>query len=342
LWGGGGPAAAPPDPSGRTPHPLLVYAQAQALRFGGDGEGALELLARYLHTADPWTGAAARIESAVILRGLGRVAEASRYCDAAVAAFRDIEEGWGTAMALMFRAELDKTAGDFRGAIAALEEAAAAGRLLGTPDNHVTWLYSDLAWLRACTGDYAAAHAAADLADQNARAHGDSGHYLRLVRAELAWREGHLAEAIRLCEDVLREGGVGLSPWVPLRPLAAARLGVLTLAAGDTARGTALLRDALGMAAAGGDRPAAATAVEGLAAAALRANGAKRAAALLGAADSIRGAVDHSSLDAPATRAAAEAQLGETAFDAAYRHGRGLPYDEALGLAQASTDAAVS
>jgi tetratricopeptide (TPR) repeat protein len=319
-----------------------VYAQTQAIRFGGDGDGALALLARYLDAADPWTGAAARMESAVILRSLGRVEQASLYCNAAVAAFRDIGEGWGTAMALMLRAELDKTAGEFGSAIAALEEASAAGRRLGAPDNNVTWLYSDLAWLRARTGDYAAAHAAADLADQNARAHGDSGHYLRLVRAELAWREGHLTEAIRLCEDVLREGGTGLSPWVPLRPLAAARLGVLTLTAGDTARGTALLRDALDMAAAGGDRPATATAVEGLAAAALRTTEAKRAAALLGAADSIRGAVDHSSLDAPATRAAVEEQLGAAAFAAAYRHGLGLSYDEALGLARASTDAAVS
>jgi predicted ATPase/DNA-binding SARP family transcriptional activator len=331
-------AAAAADPSGRLPHPLVVYAQTQAIRFGGDGDGALELLARYLDAADPWTGAAARMESAVILRSLGRVEEASLYCDAAVAAFREIGEGWGTAMALMLRAELDKTAGEFGCAIAALEEASAAGRRLGTPDNNVTWLYSDLAWLRARTGDYSAAHEAADLADQNARAHGDSGHYLRLVRAELAWREGHLTEAIRLCEDVLREGGTGLSPWVPLRPLAAARLGVLTLAAGDTARGMALLRDALGMAAAGGDRPATATAVEGLAAAALRTEAPKRAAALLGAADSIRGAVDHSSLDAPGIRAAAQDQLGAAAFAAAYRHGRGLSYDEALGLAQDVTD----
>ena len=74
----------------------------------------------------------------------------------------------------------------------------------------------------------------------------------------------------------------------------------------------------------------------------MRTAGAERAATLLGAADSIRGAVDHSSLDAPATRAAVEEQLGAAAFAAAYRHGLGLSYDEALGLARASTDAAVS
>jgi predicted ATPase/DNA-binding SARP family transcriptional activator len=335
-------AAAAADPSGRTLHPLVVYAQTQAARFSGDGEGALALLASYRDAADPWTGAAARLQSAIILRGLGRIEEAALSCDAALAAFRDIGESWGTATALMLRAELDKTAGDLSGAIAALEEAMTWGQQLGAPDNDMTWLYSDLAWLRVRTGEYAAAHAVLGLADRKARARGDSGPHPRLTRAELAWREGQLAEATRLCEELLHEGAGKPAHWASLRAMAGARLGVIKLEAGDIARGAALLQDALGTAAAGGDRPATATAVEGLAAAALRTTGAKRAAALLGAADSIRGAVDHSSLDAPATRAAAQDQLGAAAFAAAYRHGRGLSYDEALGLARASTDAAVS
>jgi tetratricopeptide (TPR) repeat protein len=274
--------------------------------------------------------------SAIVLIGLGRIEEASSACDMALTAFRDIEESWGTAAALMLRAELDRPAGDFRGAIAALEEAMASGRQLGAPDNDMTWLYCDLAWLRVRTGDYAAAHAALDLADQNGRARGDSGPHPDLIRAELAWQEGNLAEATRLCEGILRDGADKPASWAPLRAAAAARLGVLELEAGNVARGMALLRDALGTAATAGDRPTAAAAVEGLAAAALRVAGAERAAALLGAADSIRGAADHSSLDAPAVRAAAKEQLGEAAFDAAYRRGLGMPYDEALGFAQAS------
>ena len=329
-------AAAAADPSGRALHPLVVYALTQAARFGGDGERALGLLADYLVPADPWLGAAARLQSAVILQGLGRMEEASHHCDAALTAFRDTGECWGTATTLMLRAELDKIAGDYRGAIAALEAAMASGQRLGVPDNDMTWLYSDLAWLRVRTGDYAAAHAVLGLADQNARARGDSGPRPRLIRAELAWQEGHLAEAARLCEDVLREGAGQPGAWAPLRALAAARLGVLKLEAGDIARATALLRDALGTAATAGDRPATAAAVEGLAAAALRTAGAEPAAALLGAADSIRGAVDHSSLDAPGVRAAASEQLGEAGFGVAYRRGLAMPYDEALGFAQAS------
>jgi predicted ATPase/DNA-binding SARP family transcriptional activator len=329
-------AAVAADPGGPPLHPLVVYAQAQAARFDGDGERALELMNGYLDSADLWTGAAARMMSALILVGLGRIEEASLACDAALTAFRGIEESWGTAAALMLRAEMDRTSGDYRGAIVALEEAMASGRQLGTPDNDMTWLYCDLAWLRVRTGDYAAAHAALDLADQDGRTRGDSGPHPDLIRAELAWREGRQAEAARLCEDFLREGAGKPASWAPYRAAAATRLGVLKLEAGDIARGTALLRDALGTAATARDRPATAAAVEGLAAAALRTAGAERAAALLGAADSIRGAVDHSSLDAPAVREATQEQLGEAAFGAAYQRGFGMPYDEALGFAQAS------
>jgi predicted ATPase/DNA-binding SARP family transcriptional activator len=327
-------AAAAADPSGPPPHPLVAYAHAQAARLRGDAEGALDLLAGYIGSADPWNAAAARVMTAVGLLGLGRIEEASLNCDAGLAGFRDIEELWGVAMALMLRAELDKFAGDYGGAIAALEEAADSRRRLNAaPGNDLTWLYSDLAWLRVRTGDYPAAHTALDLVDQNAWAQPDTGPYLCLISAELAWMEGQLGEATRLCEDILREGADRTTSWVSVRPLAAARLGVLELEAGDFARAMALLRDALDTAR---DRPTAAVAVEGVAASALRVAGAERAAILLGAADSIRGAVDHSSLDTPGIRAAAREQLGQDAFDDAYQRGRGMPYDQAVSFAQAS------
>jgi hypothetical protein len=190
--------------------------------------------------------------------------------------------------------------------------------------------------MRVRAGDYVAAHADLDLADEHAWAQVDSGPYLRLIRAELAWREADQAAAIRICEDLLRELTGTPAFWAPLRALAGARLGILQLEE-DIARGTALLRDALGTAATAGNRPAVAAVVEGLATAAVRLGAAEQSAALLGAADSIRGAVNHSSLDAAGIRDAAADQLGEAAFDAAYRRGLGMPYDEALGFAHAST-----
>jgi predicted ATPase/DNA-binding SARP family transcriptional activator len=327
-------AAAAADPGGRPLHPVVMIGLVQAARFAGDVDRWLQLLADYHDSADPWVGAMARLYRAALELTIGRVGEASHDCDAALTLFRDTGEIWGTILALTFRAEMDQVAGDYRGAIAALEEAVALDQQFTEASEDLSWLYQVLAGLRIRTGDYAAAHAVLDLASRNAWAQADAGPYLRLTRAELAWREGDLAEATRLCEDLLRGEADRLAVRAPVRALAGARLGVLKIEAGDIAPGTALLRDALGEAEAAGDRPAGAAAVEGLAVAALRTAGAERAAALLGAADSIRGAVDHGSLDAPVIRAAAREQLGEAAFDAAYQRGLGMPYDEALGFAQ--------
>ena len=329
-------AAAAADPSGRPLHPIVVVAQAQAILLGGDGERALQWLAGYVDSADPWTGAEARLIGANIMYSLGRISEASQYCDAALAAFRDTGEIYGASWALTLRAELDKIAGDYESAITALEEAVVLDRQLAAASEGLTELYTSLAWLRVRAGDYVAAHADLERADQNVWAQVDSGPYLRLIRGELAWREGDRAAAIQLCEELLRELTGRPAFWAPLRALAGARLGILQLEAGDTARGTALLHDALRAAATVGNRPAASAAVEGLAAAALRLAAPDQAAALLGAANSILGAVNHSSLDAAGIRDAATDQLGEAAFDAAYRRGLGMPYDEALGFAQAS------
>jgi len=60
---------------------------------------------------------------------------------------------------------------------------------------------------------------------------------------------------------------------------------------------------------------------------------AERVATLLGAAHTVRGCFDESSLDAPAARDAARARLGQDAFDAAYERGRVLARDDALVLA---------
>ena len=329
-------AATEADPSGRPRHPLVAIGQAQAAMFGGNREEALQLLASYLDSADSWIGAVARLHSAYVLVSMGRTEEASRDCDAALAFFRGTGEVWGTVTALMFRAEMDKVAGDRRGAIAALEEAVSLDRQLAEASEDLSWLYEELAGLWVGTGDYAAAHAVLALADQNAWAQGGSAGYLRLTRAELAWREGGQAEAIQVCENLLRDEAIRPPFRALVRALAGARLGVLRLEAGDTARGTALLRDALDTAATAGDRPTTASAVERLAVAALRIAAPEQAAALLGAADSIRGAADHSSLDAPGVRAAASEQLGEAAFAAARQRGLRMTYNEALTFAQAS------
>ena len=111
---------------------------------------------------------------------------------------------------------------------------------------------------------------------------------------------------------------------------------------GNEAEGRAMLAAALRLAGESQDRQAVAVVVDGLAAAVLVADagraGAERAAVLLGAAHTIRGAFDHSSLDAPVARDGARETLGAQAFEAAYQRGRELGYAEALALAEDSVD----
>ncbi len=327
-------AAAGADPSGQAPHPLVAVAGASVAVIGGDGERALELITAYLDAADPWIRAAARLQRVVYACNLGRIEEAAADCAVALADFREIGEIYGTTMALMMRAELDLLTGDCGGAIAALGEAIGLGRQLADWGD-VGYLYGKLAAVRIRTGDHAAARADLDRA-VTAQQPGETDFFLRLVRAELAWREGDLPGALRLGEDLAAGlAGKPAAAWAPMRALVGARLGVLRLEAGDPARASAALRDALQAAVVTRDRPATAAAVQGLASAALRLARPARAAELLGAADSIRGTVDHSSLDAPGIRAAARERLGPAAFDAAYRRGRAMIYDAAVAFAEA-------
>ena len=112
---------------------------------------------------------------------------------------------------------------------------------------------------------------------------------------------------------------------------------MVVLREGNRIRCRELLASALGTAAGWVERPALATVIDAIAAFALQAGesadpraGAVLAATLLGAAHTIRGAFDEGSLDAPGTRDAARAVLGEARFAAAYERGRALDRDEAI------------
>jgi hypothetical protein len=115
---------------------------------------------------------------------------------------------------------------------------------------------------------------------------------------------------------------------------------------GHAARGWTGLATALRLARDSQDQSAVAVVVDGLAAATLWTDGSRagagRAAVLLGAAHSIRGAFDHGSLDAPGARDTARQVLGDEAFEAAYQRGGDLDYSGALALAEDSARSAAS
>ena len=116
------------------------------------------------------------------------------------------------------------------------------------------------------------------------------------------------------------------------------RSGMAEIRQGNAAQGRATLAGALRLARDSQDRSAVAIVIDGVAAATLLTHGgpaaAERAAVLLGAAHTIRGAFDHSSLDSVPARAGARETLGAEAFETAYQRGRELGYTEALALAE--------
>jgi hypothetical protein len=122
--------------------------------------------------------------------------------------------------------------------------------------------------------------------------------------------------------------------------LAKNRGALADLRSGNIADGCAGLAAAFRLARDSQERSALAAVVDGLAVATLWTDGsrasAERVAFMLGAAHSIRGAFDHSSLDAPEARDTARQALGTMAFDAAYQRGRELSYEEALAVAEDS------
>jgi hypothetical protein len=267
----------------------------------------------------------------------GRLDGTEADCRAALDGFRAAGEKFGTAITLMELAEFAELRADHAAAIATLEEAEAAGHELSAWAD-LTYIDGTLAIVRARAGDFARARrgmeraerAAADLGSGPG---GETTIWLRYLGAELAWREGDLPRARRCCEEAL----AGLAEkstvwWQSMHTVVLTRLAMTSLATGDADRCRELLARALRMATGWVERPSLAAVLDATAVLAERDN-AELAATLLGAAHSIRGAFDESSLDAPAVRAAARDALGRDSFDAAYRRGRELGYDDALALA---------
>jgi hypothetical protein len=269
---------------------------------------------------------------------VGRMDWAESGCRESLAAFRALGEAWGAASALMQLSELAQLGADYVTAIAALEEARSFGRQLGAWGD-LSYIDGMLAATRLRTGDLERARADLEQAEhaesERSVSKTDSGAWLALVRAELYWRQGDTAAAVRCCMRELAWLEEKQSPWWSgMRALLQTRLARLVLEDGDEARCRVLLAAALRTAADWVERPVLAGAVDAIAVLALHADAAL-AATLLGAAHAIRGAFDEGSLDAPAVRDAARDVLGAAEFEAAYERGRALSRDAAVALASA-------
>jgi predicted ATPase/DNA-binding SARP family transcriptional activator len=336
-----GQAAGAAGHGGRPPHPLVVAGAVMlALYQKRDPDEALRLLSAHFDSADPWTRWGARLMHAMSSMALGRLDDAARECAESLAGFQAIGDRWGVALALVGQAELATLDGDYHQAIAALEQAVGlSGELTDWEDT--AQIYASLARSRSRLGDHRGALADMARAQRAAREQGESDNdlWISYVQAELAWLRGDLAEAGRISARLdARLAAKDAAMIGSFRAQAQNRRALVDIRLGNVAEGCAGLSAALRFAVESQDRQSVAIVVDGVAAAVLATAGgragAERAAVLLGAAHTIRGAFDHSSLDAPQARDGAREALGAEAFEAAYQRGRELGYAEALALAE--------
>jgi predicted ATPase/DNA-binding SARP family transcriptional activator len=326
-------------------NPVAAMGEPMLALSARDPERALAVFDRYMTSPDPWMQAAVPLMRSTFGRMLGRIDLAESQCRASLTAFRALGESWGAASVLIQLAELAQLRADFPAAIAALEEAGSYGQELGAWGD-LTYLDGMLAAVRLRMGDLERARADLERAEhaQEERCAGlsDVGAWLALVRAELHWREGDMAEAARSCAKILAWLDQKQSSWWDgNRAQVQARLAMVVLREGDQRQCGKVLAAALGTAADWLERPALAAVLDAIAVFALQVGGAAGsreqavlAVTLLGAAHTMRGAFDEGSLDAPAARDAARSLLGQAAFQAAYERGREVARDEVLTLAR--------
>ncbi|MFI9550431.1 BTAD domain-containing putative transcriptional regulator [Nonomuraea endophytica] len=232
----------------------------------------------------------------------------------AATAFRACGERWGQATALSYLAFARTTLGEFEAGAAALEESIGLARDLGTGDGQRVWL----AMVRSHTGQTATARAELlDVLGGNPPA-----HQLGLARvqlANLARYEGDLDAAGRHLAEA-----AGIRD--PLFLLARAELAV---ARGEDAGPD--LAEAVALAVEIWDMPLVAMAAVAVASS-LLATDAAAAAGVLGAAHALRGGPDARHPDVERLARALRAELGESAYHAAYEHARRL--DRAVAIAR--------
>ena len=318
-------------------HPLASFAPPILALSTHEPERAVAVFERYRQTSDPWLRAAVPFFRGMFGGFLGRIDEAELACQGALDAFRALGDAWGTAAVLIQLADFARFRGDFAAGIAALEEAEEIGGLLGA--------WGDLAQLggvmavnRMRIGDLAGARADLDRAIRLSQ--GQQGHmtqasiWFTLTEAELLWCQGDLAAASRQCEQVIAMIAARDSQWYAgMGAIALARQAIIALRLGDRDRCRELLANALLTSLEWVEHPPVAAVIDAIAAFVVR-DDPRSAAILLGAACTVRGVFDESSLDAPGVREAARAALGEAGYDDALRVGGALSHADGIALAR--------
>jgi predicted ATPase/DNA-binding SARP family transcriptional activator len=325
----------------RRSHPVLTILPALLAIFANDDRAALARLAADKDDPDPWMAATAHLLTGFLQVNLGEAATAEREFDQALTRYRELGERWGAGQALVARADLAGTRGQHEQAMATLEEAMAVLAGLGDRED-VGQVLLRRAGERARAGQLAQAEADLDAADRLAYEVGAEDQKLSVVltRADLARWQGRLEEARALLDGAIASYRRGGYPVEQVHAVALVSRGHIELATGDLAAARAGHDQALRVALATFDRPVIARVTALGAAIAVAGGDPRRAAELLGIAETLRGMPDEADLDLRRITGAARAALGDPGFDRAYRRGAARPRERVLAELAAEVSSA--
>jgi predicted ATPase len=176
------------SPDAAMTHPIAAMGEPMLALLDRDLDRAFTVFDQHVTSPDPWLRAAVPLMRGQFGSMLGRMEWAESLCQESLAAFRVLDELWGTAVVLVQLAEFAEMRADYETAIAAIDEAASLARELGAWGDlaHISGKH---AAIRLRTGDLAQARADLLRAEHEESERGagqsDSAAWLGLIRAEL-------------------------------------------------------------------------------------------------------------------------------------------------------------
>jgi tetratricopeptide (TPR) repeat protein len=305
--------------------------------FTNDTPAGLAAVERALPHPDPWTNGMLLAMRGQIEENDGDAEGMLRDLTAATEQLRAVGERWGLAMSLSSYADALTKRGRFDEATAALEESMRLSQELN-PEEEPAFQRIWLATMKARGGDVEGAKAdlshfvAARPDDRDGR----NAAFGLMVLGEIHRATGEFDAAEECFTEAWRRQESAPLVAPQFRGLLQAARAHLALARGDIDTARELAADAVTAALGGHDMPVVAVAALTVVALDEATGQPERAARRLGAADSIRGHPDRSSVDAERLAATLRATLGDAAYEAAYAAGRALERADALALVDPS------
>jgi predicted ATPase len=326
-------------------HPLLrlIVPLKEVLQTYGSARQQLpeEVMAGLVRDADPWVRGTALVMRAHAALNSGRAhAQAEADFSAGLAAYRELGDRWGISFSLCALADLTAWSGQIETAIEMYREAVALFAELATNEDLVGYRLR-LASMLARLGRHAEATAVLAEARGDADRSGLPESLAGVAHAsgDFARRRGELtlARAELTRASLISRHMVSIAPQ--FEAVLSTSLGFLAAAEGDREAAAAAHSTALDLALESNDAPVIAHVLVGVADTALRRGDTQRAAELLGASVAVRGVPDESDDDAVHVAAATRAELGDEVYAESFARGRKATVDTVRELAGITTAA---